>query len=304
MSKKFKIACVLVSVFIASCTKESNKPDPRPIQSPDIGEHVLAHKSYKEIEELLRLWESKAPELAEIGTYGVTDADTDSLYIRIGNERLIPERKVLVTACLHGNEPLSTSTVVAYAGRLLQSYGRDPRVTALLDRTAIYFVPVASPDSYPYTRHVNGVDPNRDFPTLKYPDKTSVTPVMNLRKFFLEINPDSVISGHTFGRVYLIPWGDNNEKHEMDAEYRRITGRMCELSGYKTLRVSQLYGHPIYGTENDWYCRHGAFSIVTEFGTHQKKPTLKDTEKEFGMTYEAFVFFLEESTEAGKSKPS
>jgi hypothetical protein len=301
MPKKLSRAiCLSVIVAIASCKPESKAPQPPPIPRAEIGEHVKGYQTYAEIGDTLGRWQSIASELAEVGAYGRTDDGEECLYIKLGNKRLRQERKILVTACIHGNEPLATSTVMAYAGRLLHNYGRNPRITALLDRTAVYFVPVVSPDSYPYNRKVGGVDPNRDFPTPKYPDKTSVTPVMNIRNFFLEIQPDSVLSGHTFGRVYLIPWGDNNGKDELDEEYRRITKGMCELSGYNTLRVSQLYGHPIYGTENDWYCRNGAFSIVAEFGTHQKKPTLADTEKEFGMTYEAFVFFLEESTEVGK----
>lgn len=299
---KISRAIYVAVVLLASCEAEVKRPPAPPIPLADIGDHVLSYRTYSEIEGMIRGWQAKAPELAEVGTYGRTDDGKECLYIRLGNKRLAPERKILVTACIHGNEPLATSTVMAYAGRLLHNYGRDPRTTALLDRTAIYVVPVASPDSYPNNRMTGGVDPNRDFPTLRYPDRTSVAPVMNIRNFFLEIRPDSVLSGHTFGRVYLIPWGDNNGKSEMDDEYKRITRQMCELSGYKTLRVSQLYGHPIYGTENDWYCRNGAFSIVAEFGTHQKKPTLEDTEREFGMTFEAFMFFLEESTEVGKNQ--
>ena len=76
---------------------------------------------------------------------------------------------MLVTAGIHGNEPLSTSVTMSYMCYLLSQYGKDIELTKLIDETTIYYVPVVSPDSYPYSRHVDSVDPNRNFPTLKHP---------------------------------------------------------------------------------------------------------------------------------------
>ena len=56
-------------------------------------------------------------------------------------------------------------SIIAYSGLLLSEYGKNDRITKILDTAEIYFVPVVSPDSYPYSRTVEGVDPNRNFPT-------------------------------------------------------------------------------------------------------------------------------------------
>lgn len=304
MSNKIALvlAATLMSATIAAAalkTKEVTPPPAKRNPSPAAEEFnfISGYQSYEQIIETMRDWENKAPDLAEVGTYGKTTAGKDQYYIKISNECSPSDKVVLITAAIHGNEPWSTSTVMAYAGKLISSYGRDEAITALVDSRTVYFVPVVSPDSYPLSRHVEGKDPNRDFPTLKSPDKESVRPVQNLRDFFLRIRPNSVLSGHTFGRIYLIPWGDSTQENPSSPEYRRLASEMCQMSGYKYQRACEMYNKPIYGTETDWYHRNGAFAMVMEFGTHQKKPSREETRLEFERTFEAFLHFLENSTE-------
>jgi hypothetical protein len=222
----------------------------------------------------------------------------------------------LITACIHGNEPWSTATMMWYIGDLLQKYNTDLKIKDLLDSREIYFIPVVSPDSYPHSRHVDGVDPNRNF--YETSDKKSVKPVACLQNFFLEIKPNAVLSGHTWGRVYLIPYGDRMENCPDHQEYVKIVGKMSELSDYRYIRACDMYkGNgklnnppirtygknlndykvmmPIYGTELDWYYKNGSFPVVMEFGTHQRKPTNEEIEYEFEKTYAAVVYFLHEA---------
>lgn len=287
----------MVALIAAAAYKNSPQPPPivKPPATPEIGPFIQGHQSYGELVETMDKWEELAPDLVEVGTYGKTSEGKDQFYMKISNETCPGEKTVLITACIHGNEPLSTSTVMAYAGKLLSDYGKDKAITEVVNTRTIYFIPVISPDSYPSSRHVNNVDPNRDFPTLKKPDKESVTPVKNLQDFFLKVKPDSVLSGHTFGRKYLIPWGDSTVENPNLKEYKEIATEMCRLSGYKFQRVCEMYGRPIYGTETDWYHRNGAFAMVIEFGTHQRKPTLEETTTEFERTFGSFLHFVSES---------
>ena len=48
----------------------------------------------------------------------------------------------------------------------------------------IYFIPVVSPDSYPKSRIVDKVDPNRDFPHLGRPNHKSIPPSMPCKNSF------------------------------------------------------------------------------------------------------------------------
>ena len=104
-----------------------------------------------------------------------------------------------------------------------------------------------------------------------------------------------MISGHTWGRVYLTPYGDRNQLCLNDSDYRRIVGEMGRMSQYSMQRACQMYGHPIHGTEVDWYYRNGAFSIVMEFGTHQRVPSKSDIYTEFNRTFKAVLHFVKEA---------
>jgi len=267
----------------------------KPDLNYDISSTVPAYKDNDGTCDQLQEWHEEAPELTEIGTYGTSTKGRELHFIKIENPYEDVEKPVvLITACLHGNEPLSSSTVMGYIGTILDSYGDDEDITELVNSRIIYFVPVVSPDSYPHSRHVDGVDPNRNWPGPKS-NKQSVKPVHELQAFFNKIKPNAVISGHTWGRIYLTPFGDRNQLCPNDADYQRIIGEMGRLSKYKMQRASQMYGRPIYGTEVDWYYRHGAFSIVMEFGTHQRIPSQSDINTEFNRTFSAALHFIKEA---------
>lgn len=296
---------IFINLFIAGqklyFKKLENKSGPlletKEPNSPDINEYVFGHKSYDEIISIFKEWEAKAPDLVEVGTYGKSSKNKPIYFLKISNEYKPSNKTVLVTACIHGNEPWSTSTVLAYAGKIIASYKKDPELTKLVNERTIYVVPVVSPDSYPNSRSVDGVDPNRNFPTLKNPSKESVTPIKSLQDFFLKIKPNSVLSGHTYGRVFLIPWGDTNKDNPNISDYRKIASEMCDLSGYRYKRACEMYGRPIFGTEIDWYHRNGAFAMVMEFGSHQRKPTLEETNREFNKTFKSVIHFIKESAD-------
>lgn len=152
----------------------------------------------------------------------------------------------------------------------------------------------------------------RDFPSPSRPDHVSVYPVAAIQRLAMKIKPNAVISGHTWGRVYLTPYGDKMPHQENKDDYDRIVGQMAKQSGYRMMRACDMYktgglnnppirvmgegeyGLPINGTEVDWYYRNGSFSIVMEFGTHQRIPTTAETKFEFEKTWSAFLHFVKE----------
>ena len=284
------------------------KPIPKPV-NPDITQTFPSYLNYAKTVAQLKQWQSEAPTLAEVGTYGRSTRGHDLYYIRITNKTNSDKPVVLITACIHGNEPLAASTTMAMIGTILKEYGDKKEITDLVDSRDIYFVPVVSPDSYPHSRHVDGVDPNRNFPGPRSPSRRSVAPVAAIQSLFEKIKPQAVISGHTWGRVFLTPYGDTNKKNPHWDEYQKIIGQMASMSGYKVLRAYDLYTanglaipppirvefRPIYGTEVDWYYRNGAFAIVCEFGRHQRIPSDSDIRVEFEKTYGAFLHFIQKA---------
>lgn len=300
MYKKGFLSILLFSLILCltsnNLKKEVKPEEPKEPKATNINDYIFGHKDYNQTIDVFKEWEKESPDLIDIFSYGKSTNGKDLYCIKISNEYTPGNKVILITACIHGNEPLSTSTTLSYIGHLLSMYKKDSRITDIVNNNQIYYVPVVSPDTYPNQRHVDGVDPNRDFPTLKNPNKVSVVPIERLKELFMKIKPDSVISGHTYGRVFLSPWGDSTENCPNHDKYKELLSKMSELSKYKNIKASQLYGKPIYGTEIDWYQRNGAFAIVMEFGTHQKKPSLEDTKDEHNRTLESILLFLEKST--------
>jgi len=310
MERYLKLGTVFLSVLLAFAIFDKNKPSEPLVQdyretytefensqpeSFEISTKIPGHLAYDKVVEQLKTWEKESSEMSSVGTYGKSNRGKDLYFFRTGTEG---KPKVLITACIHGNEPWATSAVMGYIGTLLSEYGRKDEVTELLDSRDIYFIPVVSPDSFPHSRHVDGVDPNRDFPTERNPDKKSIPPVECLKEFVLKEKFGAVWAGHTFGRVYGMPWGDRNERCPDDAIYQDIVGRMAKLSNYKLIRLCTMYNSPIYGTEADWYYKHGSFSVVVEYGTHQQIPSMEDTTSELDRTWKAFLLFCDEGAVA------
>jgi hypothetical protein len=267
-------------------------PSPRPAVTVQVPPHL----GYADLVKQLKRWEAETPDLAQVGTYGKSTRGSDLCYVRVTNGvRANPtgRPKMLITACIHGDEPLATGTVMAFLGTMLGTHGTDPAVTDLLGTRDVYFVPVVSPDSYPNSRRVDGVDPNRDFPGPTDPAHQSVAPVKALADFMVAQRFKAVISGHTFGRTFLTPYGNTAARCPNEADYQRVVGQMCALSGYRTIHAWENYGRPIYGSELDYYYLHGAFAIVMEMGTHQRIPTAAEIKTELDKTYRAFLYFVQ-----------
>ena len=256
---------------------------------------IPEHLSYPQTVEQLQNWKKEAPDLVETGTYGKSKKGTDLYFIRINKKDNKNKPVVLYTSCIHGNEPLAAGITMAYIGTLLDQYNKNKELTEIVNTRDLYFVPVVSPDSYPNTRYVDGVDPNRDFSSPKFPNHESSPSVTALIDLYWKLRPSAVISGHTFGRLMLTPYGDNYNKTPHENDYTRIVGKMAEMCGYKKMPCAELYSRPISGTEVDWFYRNGSMAVVIEFGTHQNKPTFSEIYKEFKTTKDAITLFIKEA---------
>ena len=293
--KQHNIPVVQVTPVTPVVPVEPIKPPPK-ILKYEIKTPVPGFLTYDETKKQLDEWKYEAPEIVELGTYGKSSQEKDLVYVRIHDPNTNDvEPVVLVTAAIHGNESWGSGIVMAYIGTILSQFNNDDIITEIVKTTDLYFIPIVSPDVYPDRREVDGVDPNRNFPTKQDPGKTSIKPIRCLQEFFMTLRPSAVISGHTFGRVYLQPHGYSTENPPHHEDYQRILGKMAESSKYEVLKASQLYRRPIFGTELDWYYKYAAFSIVAEYGTHQHPPTQDEIESEFNRTFQAFLYFVREA---------
>jgi murein tripeptide amidase MpaA len=154
----------------------------------------------------------------------------------------IPE--VLFLATHHAREWVATQMAMRLIKYLAGNYGKDARITRLLNTTKIWIIPVANPDGYEYTftderlwrknlrdndgdnqiTIADGVDINRNFDSHWGSDDEGSSPVWSdqtyrgsapnsepetkaVVKFVRQRKFKFILSYHTYSNLILYPWG-------------------------------------------------------------------------------------------------
>ncbi|XP_077256149.1 carboxypeptidase D svr [Temnothorax americanus] len=146
------------------------------------GDYVTT--SYAHYEDLRRLFDSLAqryPHLARVFSIGKSVEGRDLLVLEISENvgrRTLGEPMVKLVANMHGDEVVGRQLLVILGQYLLDRYGKDDRVTRLVNQTDIYLMPSMNPDGFENSEegkceskddfsgreNANRVDLNRDFP--------------------------------------------------------------------------------------------------------------------------------------------
>ncbi len=252
---------------------------------------VITFEPYTRVVERLEEWQRKHPKVVTVAPFGKCVDGQDIYCLALGDKNIGPKHRVLIMACIHGNEPLS-ALVVLNTIRVILDHQDEYYVQEMFSKREVYFVPVVCPSTYGRVREIYRADPNRNF---EY--EPSLAPVESIKRFGHQLKFNAVLSGHTFGRVYLYPWGYTRETTTHDLQYRQLLGRMSSLSGYTAKQSCYAYPQCIRGTEGDFFYRQGACSVIMEFGlqrSHDRIPSKQDISEEFRRTYYAIIYFIKQ----------
>lgn len=136
---------VLFALFIDSCV-------PRSIE--EIDEHFLVFPKYTKYDDLVKLTselESKYPDLIKSYSIGKSVQGRQLLVLQISEDVKSPhyERPSFkYVANMHGDESVGRQLMIYLAQYLLANYGKDDRVTKLVNTTDIHLMPSLNPDGY------------------------------------------------------------------------------------------------------------------------------------------------------------
>ena len=191
-------------------------------------------------------------------------------------------------ALVHAREPQSMATLMYYMWYLLQNYGTNPEVTALVNNREIYCVPCFNPDGYEYNRTTNpsgggmwrknrrnngdgsyGVDLNRNFgfawgydnigssptpssETYRGPSAFSEPECQAIRDLAIQRSYKTHFNMHTYGGYILYPWGYMDAETPDSLTYREFAELLTSQSGYLYGSGSELLGYPSNGSIRDW----------------------------------------------------
>ena len=105
----------------------------------------------KNLTEIQKLY----PSLAKVGSIGESVNGKPLYYIKLSSnvsQRSLLEPMFKYIGNLHGNEPVGRQMLIYLAKYLAQNYGKDERITRLLNNTEIFLLPSLNPDSYETSR--------------------------------------------------------------------------------------------------------------------------------------------------------
>ncbi len=113
-------------------------------------------------------WQQSYPELCRYQSIGKSAGNRDLWAIKITQDpdTAADKPSVCYISTIHGNETLGVEMCLRLCELLLTSHGTDPDITALVDSTVIWVLPLMNPDGMHNSSRYNGnnVDLNRSFP--------------------------------------------------------------------------------------------------------------------------------------------
>lgn len=113
---------------------------------------IIPHYThYEELKQLFSSLVESYPNLAKVSSIGKSVEGRDLLVLEISEnvrERKLCEPMVKYVANMHGDEAVGRELLVYLAQYLLHNYGRDERITKLVNNTDIFLMPSMNPDGF------------------------------------------------------------------------------------------------------------------------------------------------------------
>lgn len=250
--------------------------------------------TYNELLTILDDMASQFPNLITakqpIGTYNSIEG-RPIYWLKISDNPTVDETEpeILYTALHHAREPGSLSQMIFYMYYLLENYGNNAEITALIDNTEMYFVPCVNPDGYVYNESTDpygggmwrknmrnnndgtyGIDLNRNYgfqwgyddigssPTTNdqtYRGTTAFSePETQATKWFCEQHEFRMtINYHTYGNDLIYPWGYIADFYTPDSSvFVNHTRLMTSINHFTAGTGNQTVQYTTNGDSDDW----------------------------------------------------
>ena len=135
------------------------------------------YHNYQALTDELRRLADTYPEIVQLSSVGKSAQGREIWMMTISDNVGRDERepKLLYIANMHGDEVVGREISIYHIRRLLNEYGKNTRVTNLVNNSKMYIIASMNPDGFELRqRHSSrGVDLNRDFPDFTSDDYDS-----------------------------------------------------------------------------------------------------------------------------------
>jgi carboxypeptidase T len=273
-----------------------------------------ADQNYHDYDEMvveLKKLEAKAPEIVKLYTFGLSNGyaaqgypQRELLALRISDHPTDEENEpgVIFLGQHHAREHLSSEVPLFLAQYLVDQYGKDPKVTQLVDEREIWIAPIINPDGSEWdirgdkyhmwrknlaidqpTKKMVGVDLNRNYgfgwggpgssgekssDIYRGPEAFSEPETRAVRDFVRLHAPHTkvLLTFHTYSELILYPWGHKDDPISVEKDrktFETMAQTMAKMNGYKPEKSSELY--LASGDTTDWaYGELGIFAFTFE----------------------------------------
>ncbi|MEM9822700.1 MAG: M14 family zinc carboxypeptidase, partial [Bacteroidota bacterium] len=253
--------------------------------------HLFSMKSqYGSLVEMLQLGMSHENRMI----WGLKISDNASV------DESAEEATVHFDALHHAREPMSLEAILYYMWWLLENYENDPEAAYLINNREMYFIPVVNPDGYVFNQLTDpqgggfwrknrrnngggcfGVDLNRNYGfgwglnsgsssdpcTDIYRGESAFSEPESqaVRDLLMQTQPSIAFSMHTFGDVFLSPFGYTDSLATYDI-YAEFTSEFIPQTyrGYGT--TAKMLGYTSSGTTRDYLHSEGTLAWTPEIG--------------------------------------
>lgn len=251
------------------------------------------YKNPDEIADIVHSTHAKYPDITEVKVVGKTLEGREILAIKISDNAKTDEKEpvVLVNGMHHAREVMTTEITTDMIDYLTSNYGTNPEVTAWVDNTEIWVLPMFNMDGNnkmwtedsmwrKNTRNNYGVDLNRNYPSgwntcngssdyTGAQDYRGTAPASEpetqaMMNFVASIKPVFNISYHSYSEIVIYPFGCRPKKTPTEQAVEQIGAEIGKKIDYKPGTAWELL-YNADGGDIDWmYTEHQVIPFVIE----------------------------------------
>jgi carboxypeptidase D len=254
------------------------------------------------------------PDLVRLFTIGRSVQGRELWMLKISADPEIEtdEPEMAYVAAMHGDEVVGKELLIALIHHLLDNYGIDSRITALVDGAEIWIMPSMNPDGTELDQryNANGYDLNRNFPDW-FSDPVNTTSgrqpeTAAVMGWVAERSIDLSANFHGGALVANYPW-DNNEQgasvfsptpdpdqdalHSISLTYAENNTPMYSSPSFPQGVTNGAEWYAIDGGLQDWsYAWYGKWDVTMEISDVKwppanQRPTFWDDNRESMLAY-------------------
>ncbi|HXH29587.1 MAG TPA: M14 family zinc carboxypeptidase [Bacteriovoracaceae bacterium] len=276
----------------------------------EVSKKVFAdYPSHAEITKKLMAAQAKNPRIFKLFTIGKSIKGKELLVMKISDnvdaDEVEPEFKYI--SSMHGDEITGRELTVSLIEEIAENYGRDARITELVNNTELYIMPSMNPDGSELRQRGNakGIDLNRNFPDMTRDRQSTIAgrEIENQAVMKFQSTRQFALSANFHGGTIVVnyPWDSKYDLHplndfivELSLVYAEANPEMTRSTEFPQGITNGAAWYVVKGGMQDWsYVWHNDLQVTVEL-SHEKWPSYSEIPGFYRSNRESMFNFMKE----------